>query len=150
MMARNLVVSVAAALVLAACGGGGETEQQPPAAAPAAAAPAQTPAATPAALPAGVTAAMVTEGNQLYHSTGICFTCHGQNGVGVQGLGPNLADATWLHSDGSYDAIVGQITKGVPANVSTTGVMMPAKGGANLSDAQIKAIGAYVYSLRGM
>ena len=28
-------------------------------------------------------------------------------------MGPNLTDAEWIHSDGSYDAIVKQITTGV-------------------------------------
>jgi mono/diheme cytochrome c family protein len=138
----------ALALGLAACGGG---EQQQAEAAPG---PPEATAAAPAALPAGelpagVTPAMVEEGKTLYHGAGICYTCHGPNGTGVTGLGPALGDGEWLHSDGSYDAIVAQILKGVSAGESKTGVAMPSKGGAAITDDQAKAVAAYVYSLRG-
>jgi mono/diheme cytochrome c family protein len=93
---------------------------------------------------------MVEEGRTLFHGAAICFTCHGQNGVGVQGLGPALGDAEWLHSDGSLDAIVNQINTGVTAAESKTGTIMPPRGGAvTLTDEQVRAIAAYVYSLRG-
>jgi mono/diheme cytochrome c family protein len=139
----------ALALGFAACGGG---EQQQAEAAPetpateAAAAQAAMPAGE---LPAGVTQAMVDDGRTLFQGAGICQTCHGQNGAGVTGLGPALNDATWLHSDGSYDAIVAQIMSGVTAGESTTGVAMPAKGGSAITDEQVRAVAAYVYSLRG-
>jgi mono/diheme cytochrome c family protein len=139
----------ALAFGLAACGGG---EQQQAEAAPETPAPEVTaaqPAMPAGELPAGVTPAMVEEGNTLYHGAGICYTCHGQNGVGVTGLGPALGDAEWLHSDGSYDAIVAQILKGVSAGESKTGVAMPAKGGSAITDDQARAVAAYVYSLRG-
>src|SRR5512134_541790 len=102
MTARTLASITALTLLFAACGGG---EQQQSEATPEAAPPAAeaTPAAMPAGqLPAGVTAETVAEGNTLFHGAGICFTCHGQNGTGVTGLGPALNDAEWLHSDGSY------------------------------------------------
>lgn len=135
------------ALSLGACGGGGEQQAE---AAPQTPAPAAPAAAMPAgALPAGVTPAMIAEGKTLYHDAGICYTCHGQNGTGVTGLGPALGDAEWLHSDGSYDGIVGQIMMGVAAGASKTGVAMPAKGGSAISDEQAKSVAAYVYSLRG-
>jgi len=149
---RNTSHALLAALAFgfAACGGG---EQQQAEAAPQTPAPEATaaqPAAMPAGeLPAGVTPAMVEEGQTLYHGAGICYTCHGQNGVGVTGLGPALGDAEWLHSDGSYDAIVAQILKGVAAGESKSGVAMPAKGGSAITDDQVKAVAAYVYSLRG-
>jgi mono/diheme cytochrome c family protein len=148
MTARTLASITALTLLFAACGGG---EQQQSEAAPAAAPPAAvtTPAAMTAALPAGVTAEMVAEGNTLFHGAGICFTCHGQNGTGVTGLGPALNDGEWLHSDGSYEAIVNQIMNGVTATASKSGVAMPAKGGSAITDDQVKAVAAYVYSLRG-
>ena len=31
----------------------------------------------------------------------------------ISAVGPNLTDAEWIHSDGSYDAIVKQVTTGV-------------------------------------
>jgi len=99
------------------------------------------------ALPPGVTAQMVKEGETLFKGAGLCSACHGQDGKGIPNLGTNLADAQWVHSKGSYDEIVKQITSGVAADKSTTGVVMPPKGGTNITDAQVKAIAAYVWSL---
>jgi cytochrome c5 len=62
-------------------------------------------------------------------------------------VGPNLTDAEWIHSKGSYDEIVAQIDHGVPKAESKSGIEMPPKGGATLSDDDVKAIAAYVYSL---
>jgi mono/diheme cytochrome c family protein len=62
-------------------------------------------------------------------------------------VGPNLTDAEWIHSKGSYDEIVAQINKGVPKEEAKSGILMPPKGGATLSDDDVKAIAAYVYSL---
>lgn len=151
MQAKYSVALTAVVVMLGACGGG---EQQQVDATPAAT---PTPAVAPAdqaampagQLPEGVTPAMVDEGKTLFHGAGICLTCHAPNGVGVTGLGPALNDAEWLHSDGSYDAIVSQVLKGVTAAESKTGVAMPAKGGSAITDDQVKAIAAYVYSLRG-
>ena len=101
----------------------------------------------PEALPPGVTAQMVREGETLFKGAGLCSACHGQDGKGIPNLGTNLADAQWVQSKGSYDEIVRQITTGVAADKSTTGVVMPPKGGTSITDAQIKAIAAYVWSL---
>jgi mono/diheme cytochrome c family protein len=98
-------------------------------------------------LPAGVTAAVIADGQKIYAGPGLCSACHGPQAKGINGLGPNLTDAEWLHSNGTYDALVVQITTGVPANKSKSGVAMPPKGGAALSDAQIRAVAAYVWSL---
>ena len=103
--------------------------------------------AKPEALPPGVTAAMVKEGETLFKGAGLCSACHGQDGKGIPSLGANLVDAQWVHSKGSYDEIVKQITGGVTADKSTTGVVMPPKGGTTITDAQVKAIAAYVWSL---
>ena len=62
-------------------------------------------------------------------------------------VGPNLTDAEWIHSDGSYDAIVKQITTGVPKEESKSGIAMPPKGGSTITDDEVKAVAAYVYSL---
>ena len=95
--------------------------------------------------PAGVTPAAIAKGDTIFHKSGNCYACHGANGEGA--VGPNLTDATWIHSDGSYDAIVKQITTGVPQNESKSGIVMPPKGGANISDDEVKAVAAYVWSL---
>jgi len=134
-------------LVLSACGGGdAPSTENTAASAPAEmAAEASAPAAAGAALPAGVTAAMVSAGGTLF-PTQICASCHGPDGRGLDGLGPNLTDATWLNSDGSFEAIVQTITVGVPEPKSVP-VMMPPKGGnAALTDAQVRELAAWIYS----
>ena len=101
----------------------------------------------PGTLPAGVTPGMVEAGKKVFAGPGLCTACHGPQAKGVKGLGPNLTDADWLHSDGTYEALVAQITAGVPSSKSTTGVAMPPKGGAPLSAEQVRAVAAYVWSL---
>lgn len=98
-------------------------------------------------LPEGVTMAMVEEGKSIFEGAGICVTCHGQDGSGLPNLGGDLTDEEWLHSDGSYEAIVETVMTGVTAEESTVGVPMPAKGGTNISDEQVRAAAAYVWTL---
>jgi mono/diheme cytochrome c family protein len=88
---------------------------------------------------------MVAKGDALFHSSANCYACHGSKAEGL--VGPNLTDAEWIHSKGSYDDIVAQINKGVPKEESKSGIVMPPKGGATLSDDDVKAIAAYVHSL---
>jgi mono/diheme cytochrome c family protein len=107
-------------------------------------------AAQPAAaqalkLPEGVTAQMVEDGRQVFKGAGNCITCHGENAEGTL-IGPNLTDEKWLHIDGSYDAIVKLVTAGVP-QAREAMVPMPAKGGAEITDAQVRAVAAYVWTL---
>ena len=98
-----------------------------------------------AAAPAGVTPAAIAKGDSIFHKDGLCYACHGSNAEGA--VGPNLTDAEWLHSDGSYDKIVATITSGVPTEKAKKGVAMPPKGGSSITDDQVKAVAAYVYSL---
>ena len=95
--------------------------------------------------PASVTPAAIALGDSLFHSKGNCYACHGANAQGA--VGPNLTDAEWIHSDGSYDAIVKQITTGVTAEESKSKIPMPPKGGSQITDDEVKAVAAYVYSL---
>lgn len=95
--------------------------------------------------PAGVTPAAIAEGDSIFHSKGNCYACHGTNAQGA--VGPNLTDAEWIHSDGSYDAIVKQVMTGVPQAESKSGIAMPPRGGSTISDDEVKAVAAYVYSL---
>jgi mono/diheme cytochrome c family protein len=95
--------------------------------------------------PAALTPALIAQGDSIFHSKGNCYACHGANAQGA--VGPNLTDAEWIHSDGSYDAIVKQVTTGVPQNESKSGIMMPPKGGSSITDDEVKAVAAYVYSL---
>jgi len=102
-------------------------------------------------MPAGVTAAMVTLGDSIYHARG-CRNCHGPDGKGRQN-GPDLTSATHTHVDGSYPDYVRIITAGIPTDQikdKSHTLAMPARGGgrpAPLTDDQIKAVAAYVFSI---
>lgn len=98
-------------------------------------------------LPEGVTPAMVEEGKGIYGGAGICMSCHGAAGEGIPNLGANLTDDEWLHIDGSYESIIQNILEGVTAQQSSSGVPMPAKGGTAITDDQVKAVAAYVWTL---
>ena len=98
-------------------------------------------------LPEGVTPAMVEEGKGIYSGAGICMSCHGAAGEGIPNLGANLTDDEWLHIDGSYESIIQNILEGVTAQQSSSGVPMPAKGGTAITDDQVKAVAAYVWTL---
>lgn len=94
--------------------------------------------------------AMLALGEKIFQGKtagGLCFSCHGPAGKGTKGLAPNLTDATWLHGDGSYNFIVSTVEAGVP-RPKEAAAPMPPKGGAMLTPDQVRAVAAYVYSLR--
>jgi mono/diheme cytochrome c family protein len=103
------------------------------------------------AMPAGVTMAMVAQGDSLYHARS-CVRCHGADAHGATN-GPDLTTMQHMHVSGSYADFVHIITVGVPKDsikVATHPFPMPARGGprpAPLTDPEINAIAAYVYSL---
>ena len=104
--------------------------------------------AAPAAVSAQATppsAATIEAGKGLFHGAGLCANCHGQNAAG-SGIAPNLADKTWLHSDGSLAAIAKTITDGVPTPKESM-IPMLAKGGSGITAEQVNQIAAYVWSL---
>jgi glucose/arabinose dehydrogenase/mono/diheme cytochrome c family protein len=99
-------------------------------------------------LPAGVTKEMVALGDRIYHGEvggASCAGCHGSTAKGTP-LGPDLTDSKWLWSDGSFEGIAKTITEGVsqPKEYRTG---MPAMGGAQLTDEQVKALASYVWTL---
>jgi cytochrome c oxidase cbb3-type subunit 3 len=103
----------------------------------------QTAAETPAS--AGASSELIARGEAVYNGPGNCYACHGSKGVGL--VGPNLADAEWLHSKGTLEEIEAQITNGVPKEQSKSGIPMPPKGGSTISEEDVKACAAYVHSL---
>ena len=145
-------IAASLALVLAAaCGGGdaaedatSDTAEQTPATTttPTPAPPAGAAAGTP---PAGATAEMVTSGQQTFAT--ICAACHGPDAKGTQ-LAPNLTDGEWINVSGTYDEIQSVVKTGVPTPKSHPSPMPP-MGGGNLSEDQVKAVAAYVWSLGG-
>lgn len=97
---------------------------------------------------ASITPQMLALGDSIFHGQaagGTCFTCHGQNEKGTT-LAPDLTDSEWLDGDGSYNYIVQRVTTGVPQPKQYP-APMPPMGGASLSQAQLHAVAAYVYSL---
>jgi mono/diheme cytochrome c family protein len=122
--------------------------QQPAEPAPPTDAPLTTPGGDPdlaGGLPPGVTAQMVQDGNRIYHQQGICYTCHGNNGVGGP-LGPALNDQEWIHISGEYEEIMNIVRTGVP-RPERYPAPMPPMGGASLSDTQLRAVAAYIFAL---
>ena len=92
-----------------------------------------------------VTPDAIAKGDKIYHGAGLCYACHGPDAKGT--IGPNLVDDVWLHSKGSYEEILAQILKGIPKELSKSGVPMPPKGGSSISESDAQAVAAYVWSL---
>ena len=99
----------------------------------------------PSILPEGVTLAMAQEGQDIFHGAGICASCHLRQGVGG-GLAPNLTDDVWLHIDGEYESIVQLIIDGVAEPIEAPGPMQP-RAGTDITDDQVRAVAAYIYTL---
>jgi mono/diheme cytochrome c family protein len=120
-------------IVLARCGGGSPTTPEEPDPIP----------------PPGATVAMVVEGRGLFR-TGTCTICHGFDGKG--GAGPNLTDNVFLHNTGKFDEIIDIINTGVPVEKfkspsSNPGLFMLPRGAMSLTEAQLRALAAYVWTL---
>ena len=100
--------------------------------------------------PAQVTPVNVALGDSLFNA-GSCQRCHGKGGVGAQNA-PALDGRKWLQlKTGSYDEIVKIITEGVAQSAIKDPAHrfpMRARGGPmNLTDAQVQAVAAYVWTL---
>jgi cytochrome c oxidase cbb3-type subunit 3 len=80
----------------------------------------------------------MASGQEVYAKN--CLSCHGPNGGG--GIGPHLADAHWIHGDGSIDGIYQVVKDGVADKG------MP-PWGAVLKRPDLLKVSAYVRSLRG-
>ena len=89
--------------------------------------------------PAQVTPAAIDAGRKVFHAEGTCFACHGANLEGA--IGPQLTAHEWKDAKGgTFDAIVGVITKGVDGTA-----MVSHPGG--ISDAQVQQVAAYVWAV---
>jgi mono/diheme cytochrome c family protein len=100
--------------------------------------------------PASITPAMIALGDSIFHGRvggALCQICHGPGAKGVNPLGPSLVDKEWLHGDGSYAFLIQLVNDGV-AKPKKAAAPMPAKGGGQLTHAQIQAVAAYVFSLQ--
>ncbi|HKL55172.1 MAG: cytochrome-c oxidase, cbb3-type subunit III [Roseovarius sp.] len=85
-------------------------------------------------------ASLVSAGEEVYLDN--CAACHGDDGKGdiFQGA-PNLTDAIWLYG-GDYETVKETVMN------SRFGVMPP-MGGAQLTEAKIRAVTTYVHQLGG-
>lgn len=96
---------------------------------------------------ASVTPAEVTLGDSVFNGLprgGMCATCHAPGGAGT-GAAPSLRDQQWINGDGSLGFIEGTIVQGVPSPKEHPFPMPPF--GGTLTDRQLHAVAAYVYSL---
>jgi cytochrome c oxidase cbb3-type subunit 3 len=82
-------------------------------------------------------AEMISKGLEIY--TGKCLACHAQGGAGL--VGPNLADNYWIHG-GKPTQIKKVIVEGVPEKGMISWKAM-------MSDQEINAVVAYIWSLHG-
>ena len=88
---------------------------------------------------AEVTAENIAKGRALFHGSGTCALCHGQQLEG--GVGPTLRAHAWKDAKGGdYPAIYGVVSHGVP---NTAMVAHP--GGIN--DAQTVQVASYVWAV---
>jgi glucose/arabinose dehydrogenase/mono/diheme cytochrome c family protein len=99
-------------------------------------------------LPSGVSRDQLALGDRIFHGEvdgGTCSGCHGSDAKGGP-QGPSLARGTWVWGDGSLAAISNTIRTGIekPRNYSEP---MPPLGGAQLSDADLTAVAAYVWAV---
>jgi mono/diheme cytochrome c family protein len=137
---RSLSKSLSVVVMLAsaaACGGG---EEAPPAEEAGPPEPVQT---------AAPNTDLAAQGREVFHGPGLCFTCHGQEGVGTP-LGPALNDGVWLHIESPEQDLQTQLVSLISTGVPTPEEFpapMPPMGGATLSQDQLANVAAYVASL---
>ncbi len=96
--------------------------------------------------PPEVTDSAIAAGDSLFHGIAGCSGCHGPRGIGTDSGAP-IAQGIWMHGPDTYAGILGRILHGVPKQFSTRGIAMPMRGWADMSDAQAKAIAAYVWEI---
>jgi mono/diheme cytochrome c family protein len=98
------------------------------------------------ALPPNVTPEMVRRGDAIFHGAGRCFRCHGGDAKGTPNAPGLTAPRHWINIRGEYEEIVQLVTKGVPEPKEHS-APMPPRGNAKLSDADVRDVAAYVWSI---
>ncbi|RDU61453.1 c-type cytochrome [Helicobacter sp. MIT 14-3879] len=81
---------------------------------------------------------LVKHGKALYHSEeiGTCFTCHGQNGEGVEGVGPSLQNY------GKTEFLANVLKYGKKGNIG----FMPSFEYLGLSNKEVEALQSFIAS----
>ena len=93
--------------------------------------------------------AAIAQGRKLFESKGLCFTCHGKAGEGLLGPTTRLAGRPFTHTKGRIEELAELVRTGVPAEKSTSGQVMPPRGGSRLTDREVDLVAAYVQALNG-
>lgn len=99
-------------------------------------------------LPPGGTKDQVALGDRIFHGEakdGTCSGCHGSDAKGSSN-GPDLTSGIWRWGNGDVSAIAKTVSDGVPKPRNFP-VGMPPLGGAELSQADVDAVAAYVWAL---
>ncbi|MCE4226379.1 c-type cytochrome [Methylobacterium sp. C25] len=99
-------------------------------------------------VPQGATKEQVALGDRVFHGEqggATCGGCHGSDAKGSP-VGADLTTGKWLWSDGSLEGIEAVVTNGVP-DPKEHGGAMPPMGGVELSQADLKAVSAYVWAI---
>ncbi len=86
-------------------------------------------------------AGLASEGGVVFAENDTCTSCHGPEGKGMREMGsPNLTDAIWLYG-GDRASLMETVMN------ARFGVMPP--WGDKLSEAEVRAVSAYVHQLGG-
>lgn len=84
--------------------------------------------------------AAIDAGRKIFHGQGNCLMCHGANLEGTP-IAPTLQAHDWKDAKGgTYAAIVGVVTNGVPGTA-----MVSHPGG--ISDQDVQRVAAYVWAV---
>ncbi len=86
-----------------------------------------------------LTPAAIDAGRKIFHGKGTCHACHGDKLKGGP-IAPALVGPKWRHIDGSFEAIVNRIDKGL-----TGTLMTPRPGG--ISESDVRMVAAYIYAV---
>jgi len=86
-----------------------------------------------------LTPTVIDGGRQVFHGKGTCHACHGDKLKGGP-VAPALVGPKWRHVDGTFEAIVDRIEKGLAGTLMT-----PRPGGIN--ESQVFMVAAYVYAV---
>lgn len=95
--------------------------------------------------PVGVTDSAIVRGREVFRSY-TCSTCHGPEGRGTT-QGPNLTDGIWVTGNGTYEEIIRQIVHGERPGSRSNAVPMPMRGWEPITEPDVWAVAAYVWSL---
>jgi mono/diheme cytochrome c family protein len=98
-------------------------------------------------LPAGMNLDLVRAGDDLFHGKGHCSACHGADGEGMPNSGSAITVAlNFVPED--WRVIDSLIIAGIPDPITRSAISMPPRGGkSDLTDAETRAVAAYVWAI---